>query len=237
MAAGQIILIVEDDDEVAAMLQAHLEQEGYYCERAASGERALAAVRDHTPHLILLDRGLPGMKGDEVLRRLKSDPRTRSMPVIMLTGKAEESDELVGLALGADDYVSKPFSPKILLARIAAHLRRQESLDQRDEVLAAKSVTLDRRQPQVFVDKTPVPLTATEYKILASLIAACGHVLDRQQLVSVIYGKSPPPSDECNIDGHVEGLRRKMGPAAGYIQIIPDGGYAFCVPAGERPPA
>jgi len=236
MSAGQFILVVEDDAGVADVLQKHLEREGYYCQVVISGEKALASIREHAPSLILLDRVLPGMTGDEVVRRLKADPRTRAIPVIMLTGKAEESDELVGLALGADDYIAKPFSTKLLLARIAAQLRRQEVLEQHGEAPATATIMLDRRQPQVYVDKTPVKLTTTEYKILATLIAARGHVLACDQLQSVVYGKQPPPS-ECSIAGHVEGLRRKMGPAAGYIQAVADEGYAFCGPMGERPPA
>ena len=235
MSVGRIILIVEDDIDVGATIQRQLEREGYNCECAADGERALASVHHHVPDLILLDRGLPGLPGDEVVRRLKSDPRTRAIPVIMLTGKADESDELVGLALGADDYVSKPFSFKVLHARIVAQLRRQDTLEHRDEVSAVKSIALDRSQPQVFVDKIPVPLTAMEYKLLATLIAARGHVLYRQQLVSAVYGKQPQPND-CNIDSQVEGLRRKMGPAGGYIQAVSDAGYAFCGLTSERPP-
>lgn len=226
---GQTILIVEDDLAIAEMVQKRLKQEGYYCECVPDGERALASLRRHVPDLILLDRVLPGLTGDEVIRRIKADPRTRSVPVIMLTGKGDESDELVGLALGADDYVSKPFSLKVLLARIVAHLRRQETIDRRDEPAAVKSITLDRSHAQVYVDKTAVSLTSTEYKILATLIAAGGHVLGREQLVSMVYGERIP-EEERNIDVHVEGLRRKMGAAATCIYAVSGNGYAFCPP-------
>jgi two-component system phosphate regulon response regulator PhoB len=236
MPTGHTILIVEDDGAVARMLQQQLQREGYYCECVADGEQALASVRRHPPDLILLDRMLPGLTGDEVVRRLKADPRTRSIPVVMLTGKGEESDELVGLALGADDYVSKPFSFKVLLARIVAHLRRQDTIEHRDEAGEVKSITLDRRSLQVFVNKTAVLLSPTEYKILATLIAAGGRVLGREQLVTIVYGEKAPP-EERNIDGEVAGLRRKMGPAAMCIHVVPDDGYAFCPPPRQPAPA
>ena len=125
MPAASNVLIVEDDSEVAhGFCGKRLELEGYFCGVATDGEEALTEVQQQSPDLILLDRMLPGIDGDEVIRRLKSDPRTQSIPIIMLTGRSDESDELVGLALGADDYVSKPFSFKRLMARIAAHLRR-----------------------------------------------------------------------------------------------------------------
>ena len=236
MSNGYFILIVEDDDAVAEMLREYLQREGYVCERAAQGDQVLDLVRSCPPDLILLDRVLPGMTGDEVIQRLRSDPRSQAIPVIMLTGKSAESDELVGLALGADDYIAKPFAPKLLLARIAVHLRRRNAAERQDERLPISSIALDRSQPQVFVDKTPVQLTVTEYKILATLIAARGHVLDRRQLISMVFGKKAP-SDERALEGQVEGLRRKMGAAAGYIQVVADEGYAFCGPIGQRPPA
>jgi two-component system phosphate regulon response regulator PhoB len=236
MPAGSSILIVEDETAVASILQKQLQQEGYYCECVADGEKALASVRRHAPDLVLLDRVLPGLTGDEVVRRLKSDPRTQSIPVIMLTGKGDESDELVGLALGADDYVSKPFSFKVLLARIVAQLRRQANIEHRDEIASVESVALDRRSPQVYVNKMPVQLSPTEYKILATLIAAQGRVLDRVQLITIVYGDHVSPG-ERNIDGEVEGLRRKMGPASVCIHAVSDYGYAFCPPPREPAPA
>jgi DNA-binding response OmpR family regulator len=236
MPGGDLILIVEDDPEVASVLRKRLELEGFCCERAENGEQALDSIRAHRPKLVLLDRVLPGLPGDEVIRRLKSDPRTQSIPVIMLTGKADESDELVGLALGADDYVAKPFSPKVLVARIGVLLRRQNASEQDNDRMPSNSIMLDRTQPRVYVDQTPVQLTAIEYKILAALIAARGHILARHQLVTMVYGKKLP-SDDRVIEGQVDELRRKMGSAGGYIQSVSDHGYAFCTPPGQRPPA
>ncbi len=236
MPAGCTILIIEDDAQVAGTVQKQLRQEGYHCDWVTDGEQALARVRRHPPDLILLDRVLPGLTGDEVVARLKGDPRTRPIPVIMLTGKGDESDELVGLALGADDYISKPFSLKVLQARIVAQLRRQTTIDGEDDPFAVKSITLDRSRPQVYVDKTPVALTSTEYKILATLIAAGGHVLGRAQLGSMVYDDQVPP-DKRNIDDHVADLRRKMGPAAFCIHAVLDCGYAFCPPPRQPAPA
>lgn len=238
MPAGMRILIVDDDADVSEMLRNHLEREGYVCQHVNDGHDAMTAVRRDAPDLILLDRVLPGLTGDEVAQRLKADPRTRAIPIIMLTGKDEESDTLVGFALGADDYVNKPFSVKVLLARITAQLRRRAALEQEHEALAPppRSVILDRGQARVFVDRTPIPLTAAEYRILATLMAAGGHVLHWQQLAAVVYGKESPP-DEHTLEGHVGGLRRKMGPAAACIQMVADGEYAFCPPGGEQAPA
>ncbi len=236
MSTGKTILIVDDDDDVAEMLREQLEREGYFCHCVSSGERALTSVRQHRPDLILLDRMLPGMHGDEVVRRLKADPRSQAIPIIMLTGKADESDELVALALGADDYLGKPFSFKRLAARIAALLRRTDSAAEHDEGLIVKSIALDRSQAQVLVDQTPVQLTAIEYKLLATLIAARGQVLDERQLRAAVHGDDAP-QDAHPIDGPIASLRRKMGPAAACIQPVSDAGYAFCGPPSSRTPA
>jgi two-component system phosphate regulon response regulator PhoB len=236
MPTGKLILIIEDSPEVAGLLRDKLEAEGYYCDYAADGEEGLVAARRQPPDLILLDRGLPRLTGDDVAQRLKSDPRSRNIPIIMLTGKADESDQLVGFALGADDYVAKPFSSKVLLARIAAQLRKKEIEAEEHDQLPAFCVELDRTQPRVLVDKNAIPLTATEYRILAALMAAGGTVLHSTQLLPMVYGKDNP-QDERRLAGHVGGLRRKMGPAAGCIQVIADGEYAFCSPHGPRPSA
>lgn len=235
MPVGNMILIVEDDAEVAATLREQLALEGFYCENAADGPSALSSLKLFVPDLILLDRVLPGMAGDDVLRKLRSDPRTRDIPVIMLTGKADEADQLVGLALGADDYILKPFSPKVLVARISTQLRRIEQQEENHSTPTARSITLDRRQAQVIVDRTTVPLTTMEYKLLAALIAARGHILGHEQLGTMLWGQSAPPANV--LDGQVEGLRRKMGSAGGYIQAVPDHGYAFWEPYGRQPPA
>lgn len=236
MSTGRFILIVEDNAQVADMLRRQLEREGYHCELAVDGEQALSMVKSCPPDLILLDRGLPRITGDEVARRLKSDIRSQRIPIIMLTGKADESDQLVGFALGADDYVNKPFSIKVLLARIGAQLRGKQPIYEELDAPPPAMIELDRRQPRVFIDKTAVPLTAAEYRILASLMAAGGMVLRAEQLMSMFGGKDAPP-DERTLEGYVGGLQRKMGSAAACIQIVGDGEYAFCPPRAPRPMA
>lgn len=236
MPAGKTILIVDDNLEVAQTLRERLQREGYVCEHVGDGEAALGAVRRHPPDLILLDRMLPRMTGDEVAQKLKTDPRSQDIPIIMLTGKADESDELVGFALGADDYVAKPFSPKLLLARIAAQLRKKAVAEQEQEQLPALCVELDRSQPRVLVDKNAIPLTATEYRILASLMAAGGTILHGHQLTTMVYGEDAN-REELRLAGHVKRLRQKMGPAAACIQIIGEDDYAFCSPRGPPPSA
>jgi DNA-binding response OmpR family regulator len=236
MRAGRTILVVEDSVEVADTLRELLEREGYGYEHATDGRQALAAVRRRPPDLILLDRVLPQLSGDEVARRLRADARGRSIPIIMLTGKSDESDQLVGFALGVDDYMSKPFSPKVLLARVAARLRDRSSAEEETEPVAIRSVELDRRHPRVFVNKAAIPLTTGEYRLLAALIAAGGHVLHHSQLAAMVYGKSTQP-DARSLEREVGGLRRKMGGAGGCIQVIGEGRYAFCSPQPPRPSA
>jgi two-component system OmpR family response regulator len=234
--SGRLILIVDDNPEVAEAVREILNHEGYLCEYAPDGERALAAVRRQIPDLILLDRMLPRITGDEVTRRLKSDPRSQDIPIIMLSGKNCEQDQVVGFALGADDYIPKPFSPGVLLARIARHLRSGVGLEDEFENAPSmpSSIRLDRSQPRVFVDKTPVMLTATEYRILASLMAAAGTVLTADQLLAMVYGREAP-ADDNSLHGHVGTLQRKMGPAAECIQVLSRADYAFCPPRGATP--
>jgi len=236
MRTAKTILIVEDNPEVANALVQHLEREGYICERATDGDEALAAVRRHPPDLVLLDRGLPGVPGDEVARQLRADPRCSSTPVIMVTGKAEESDELVGFAVGADDYISKPFSPKLLLARVEAQLRKKDRAESTHPSVPSASVKLDRSQPRAFVDRTPVPLTADEYKILATMIAAGSTVLEEHRLAAMVYppGQANPTK---RLAADIEELRHKLGTGGGCIQLVGPGMYAFCHPRDPQTPA
>ena len=154
--------------------------------------RALAEAGRRPPDLVILDRMLPGLSGDEVARRMKRDSRTVATPIIMLTAKAADEDELVGFALGADDYVRKPFSVKLLLARVAAVLRRQEARDAAYDVLSAGAVVLDRGRHEVRVAGQIVGLTATEFRILGALMAARGRVLTREQLIDLVIGPGAP---------------------------------------------
>jgi two-component system phosphate regulon response regulator PhoB len=172
---------------------------------------------------------LPGISGDEAAVQLKQTPATASIPIIMLTAKTEESDQLVGFALGADDYVTKPFSMKLLLARIASVLRRSRRGPRESETLSIGPITLDRSRHEVSVDDRLVSLTATEFRLLAALMGANGRVLDRPQLIDQALGENTVVTDRT-IDVHVTALRRKLGSAADWIRTIRGVGYAF------RPP-
>lgn len=232
MPGGKTILIVEDEADLVDVIAYHLEREGYTCKRQPDGAAALAEAQRQPPDLILLDRMLPRMSGDEVVTRLKRDPRTADVPIIMITAKAEEAEELVGFALGADDYVHKPFSIKLLLARIAAVLRRKELSEQPGERIVAGRVTLDRGRHQVLVDGAPVPLTATEFRVLAALMSARGRVLDRDQLIDSVLGSGVAVTNRT-IDVHIAALRKKLGSAASWIQTIRGVGYAFREPQDQ----
>jgi len=229
MDSNKSILVVEDESDIADAVCYHLEREGYACRRAEDGESAMAEVRRSLPDLIVLDRMLPKLSGDEIATRLKRDARTSSIPIIMLTAKAEDADELVGFAIGADDYVRKPFSMKLLLARITAMFRRDRAAGQQQDVLSGGPIVLDRARHEATVSGHPVVLTATEFRILATLMAAGGRVLNRGQLIDAVLGHSVAVTDRT-MDVHIAALRKKLGSAAGCIQTVRGVGYTFRAP-------
>ncbi len=232
MGSRSTILIVEDETDLVELVCYHLEREGYVCRKADDGERALAEAYRNPPDLIILDRMLPRLAGEEVARRLKRDSRTSSVPIIMLTAKAEDEDELVGFALGADDYIRKPFSMKLLLARVAAVLRRQATATSRDEVLVVGPIVLDHSRHEVRVEQRRLDLTATEFKVFAALMTGKGRVLSREQLIDSALGIDVAVTNRA-IDVHIASLRKKLGPAAAYIHTVRGVGYAFRSPEGE----
>ncbi len=232
VARGKNILIVEDETDLADLIGFNLEREGYHCRRVRDGASALAEARRQPLDLILLDRMLPGLSGDDVALQLKRDSRTSSIPIIMLTAKAEEADELVGFALGADDYVTKPFSMKLLLARISAVFRRTDTSPSGREVLREGPVTVDLARYLVTLDDEPVAVTATEFRILRALMAAGGRVLDRNRLIDVALGNETVVTNRT-IDVHVTSLRKKLGSAAGWIHTVRGIGYAFRRPYAD----
>lgn len=231
-AAGKNILIVEDESDLADVLVFHLKKEGYACRTAYDGAAALAEAQRRPPDLIVLDRMLPKMSGDDVAMRLRGDSRTARIPIIMLTAKADDSDELVGFALGADDYIRKPVPMKLLLARVAAVLRRQETAGEAPEVLVGGPVTLDRSRHEVTVDGVPVALTATEFRVLAALMAARGRVMPRERLLDAVLGLGAAVTQRT-IDVHVAALRKKLGSAAAWVHTVRGVGYAFRRPHEE----
>lgn len=229
MPKGKTILIVEDEADLADALRYNLEREGYACKTAGDGRSAMAEIRRGAPDLILLDRMLPGMAGDEVLSQVRHEVRGGNVPVIMLTAKAEESDQLVGFALGADDYIPKPFSMKLVLARVGALLRRAEADEPEPEVFAAGPISLDVSRHEVTVDGKSVGLTATEFRVLRALMAANGRVLSRSQMIDNVLGTGVAVTDRT-IDVHITALRKKLGDAGTWIQTIRGVGYAFRKP-------
>jgi two-component system phosphate regulon response regulator PhoB len=221
--------VVEDEADLAELLRFNLEREGYVCQCVGSGDAALAAIAANPPDLVLLDRMLPGRSGDEVVARIKRNPATAGIRVIVLTAKVDEADQLVGFALGADDYVTKPFSMKVLLARTAILLRRNETARREPEVLTVGPVALNPQRHEVNVDGAPVRLTATQFRLLNVLMAAEGRVMDRSRLIEATLGPVTVVTDRT-IDVHITALRRKLGEAAAWIQTVRGVGYTFRQP-------
>jgi two-component system phosphate regulon response regulator PhoB len=227
------ILVVEDESDLASTLCYQLERAGFRCRIAPDGHSAIAQVQQQLPDLVILDRMLPGISGDQVAMRLRSDARTARIPIIMLTARAEETDELIGFALGADDYVRKPFSMKLLLARIEALLRRQEGLSSSADVLHVGPIVLDRERHEVTVEGRPVTLTVTEFRLLSALLLARGRVLSRDQLIDAALGTTAVVT-ERTIDVHVSALRKKLGEAGRWVRTIRGVGYALRAPAEDE---
>lgn len=230
MNTTRSILVVEDEPDLASTLSYQLERAGFRCRVAHDGHSAIAQVQQQLPDLVVLDRMLPGISGDQVAMRLRSDARTARVPIIMLTARTEETDELIGFALGADDYVRKPFSMKLLLARIEALLRRQQATAEPTEVLSAGPIVMDRGRHEVTADGRPVTLTATEFRVLSALLLARGRVLSRDQLIDAALGTTAVVT-ERTIDVHVSALRKKLGEAGCWVQTIRGVGYALRAPA------
>ena len=202
------VLVVDDEPKIAGIVRDYLERAGYRVMVAATGADALAAARTQRPDLVVLDLGLPQVDGLDVTRAIR---RQSNVPIIMLTARVEESDKLVGLELGADDYVTKPFSPKELVARVRAVLRRAEATAAPADVIRAGDVTLDRPRMQAAVKGRAIELTRTEFALLATLARQPGRVFTRAQLLDAIRGEDAEPFDRA-VDAHVKNLRRKLEP-------------------------
>lgn len=225
--AKEKILIVEDDEDIQELVNYNLSREGYQTLVVASGEEALTITRNMRPDLILLDLMLPGLDGLEVCRRLKNDAGTGHIPVVMLTAKGEESDIVVGLELGADDYMTKPFSPKILLARLKAVLRRKAKEEKQDNaVLTRGELSIDPGRHEVLTGDERIDLTATEFRVLHFLARKPGWVFTRQQIVDAVKGEDYPVT-ERSVDVQMVGLRKKLGDYADYIETVRGIGYRF----------
>jgi DNA-binding response OmpR family regulator len=220
------ILVVDDESKIVQIARDYLERAGFGVLAAADGTQALAAARSAKPDLIVLDLGLPQVDGLDVTRAIR---RESNVPIIMLTARADEADKLVGLELGADDYLTKPFSPRELVARVRALFRRIDSSSENNEVIHAGDVTIDVGKMRVFVGDTPVELTPTELQLLATLARQPGRVFTRGQLLDAVHGIAFE-SYERAIDAHVKNLRRKLEPdprEPRFIQTIYGVGYRF----------
>ena len=223
--------MVEDEDDLRELIVFNLEREGYECRRAADGREALLHVAQSVPDVVILDRLLPNVPGDTVLFKIRQDRRTAAVPVLMLTAKAEESDALVGLAMGADDYVTKPFSMKLLVARVAALLRRAEVNvpGAGADVLSSGPFVLDAERQTATVHGNALKLTTTEFRLLKALMSADGRLRSRAQLIDAALGPNVAVVDRT-IDVHVAALRKKLGPAAQWIHTIRGSGYTWRAP-------
>jgi DNA-binding response OmpR family regulator len=220
----QMILVVDDEADVIDMLQINLRAAGFAVITAEDGASALQKTRSELPALVILDLMLPQISGLEICKALKSDPVTKHIPVIMLTAKAEEVDKIVGLELGADDYVTKPFSPRELILRVNRSLQRGKEKPPAPEKVAIGELMLDHARHEVLVKNQPVDLTATEFKLLALLIDRRGRVQGRDRLLNDVWGYESV-IDTRTVDTHVRRLREKLGPLAGYVETVRGVGY------------
>lgn len=221
---ARTILVIDDEPDMVRLLDYALTKANYLVIRAGDGEAGLAAARKHAPDLILLDVMMPGMDGLDVCRRLKADPLTASALVLMLTAKAEEGDRVLGLELGADDYVAKPFAMKELLARIKALLRRAEAPVVAAEIVKAGSLVLDAGRRTLRVGGKLLELTTTEFDLLSALAARRGRVLTREDLIQAARGAESTITDRT-IDVHIASLRRKLGKSGDLVETIRGVGY------------
>lgn len=224
------VLVVEDEQDVAQLIRYNLAKEGYDVRVAATGAEAVRVAREFLPEVVLLDIMLPQLNGWEVCRRLKQEAETRAVPVIMVTGRVDEGDKVLGFELGADDYVTKPFSPRELLARVRAVIRRGKGTDARAKHhLVAGELEIDRHRFEVTMQGHPVELTRREFELLAALVASPGRVFGREELLDMVWGRDGFVEPRT-VDVHVARLRAKFTaarlPAPG-IETVRGVGYRF----------
>jgi len=229
----QSVLMVEDEEDIRELVSYNLLKEGYQVAGVATGEAALESIRSKPPDLVLLDLMLPGVDGLTVCRKLKNDPKTHSIPIIMLTAKGEEHDVVTGLNMGADDYVAKPFSPRVLLARVRAVLRRAAGEEElpttgagEEEHLEIHDLVIHPGRHEVLIAGKAVELTANEFRLLYFLARRPGWVFTREQILDGIHGTNYAITDRA-VDVQVVGLRKKLGDAGRYVETVRGVGYRF----------
>ncbi|MGH0033007.1 MAG: response regulator [Myxococcota bacterium] len=220
------ILVVDDEPDLLELVRVNLRQAGYEVETAETGREALASLRRGAPELMVLDLMLPDLSGTEVCRQVRQDPELAGLPVIMLTAKADEVDRVVGLELGADDYVTKPFSPRELVLRIRAVLRRRAPEAPADRALEHGALRIEPDRHRCFVEQSEVELTAKEFELLRSLMQRPGRVMTRDQLLDEVWGTDIAVTSRT-IDTHLKRLREKLGPASDLIETVRGVGYRF----------
>ncbi|MDA3872419.1 MAG: response regulator [Kiritimatiellae bacterium] len=219
------ICIVEDEEDIRDILVVQLKREGYTTLTASSGEEGVALIRENNPQLVLLDLMLPGIDGFDVCRTLRQDKELREMPIIMITARGEEADIITGLEMGADDYITKPFSPRVVVSRIKSVLRRGKKQDTPSSgIIEYASIHIDQPKHLVTVEGRSVDLTATEFKLVAFLCSRPGWVFTRQQIVDNVKGEDYAVT-ERSVDVQVVGLRKKLGAQAEYIETVRGVGY------------
>jgi len=237
--AAKRVLVVEDEPDIAALIAYQLTREGFRVETAANGNEALAAVGREVPDLVVLDRMLPGLSGDEVLQTLRTDSGTRTVPILILTAKREQEDRIAGFELGADDYLTKPFSPRELVLRVRAILRRGQKAagGQGGRIIRTGPLSVDVNSHQVLLDGEELQLTPTEFRLLRSLVERSGRTQSRQQLLETAWSVESHISDRIQtrtVDMHVRRLRAKLGPVGDWIETVRGFGYRFRVPEEDR---
>jgi two-component system phosphate regulon response regulator PhoB len=220
------VLVIDDEPDLIELVRYNLEKEGFEVLGASDGETGLAKAAQHKPDLVMVDLMLPGIDGLEVCRALRGDERTARIPVIMLTAKSSESDRVVGLELGADDYVIKPFSPRELGARVKAILRRTSAYVAPSEVLRRGDMTIDLGRHEVSCKENSITLTATEFRLLQFLAARPGRLFSRAEIIDGALGREVAVLDRT-IDVHVMALRRKLGACGEWIETVRGFGYRF----------
>ncbi len=221
--AKEKILVVDDEEDILTLVGYNLEKNGYRVDCMTTGEAALDLIRSNPPDMVVLDLMLPGIDGLDICRILKNDAKTSHIPIIMLTARGDESDIVTGLELGADDYITKPFSPRVLLARLKAVFRRGREVESLD-VYTAHDIALNSTTHEVRANGVQVDLTASEFNILHLLIRHPGWVFTRNQIINAIKGDNYPVTDR-SIDVQIVGLRKKLGESGTYVETVRGVGY------------
>jgi two-component system alkaline phosphatase synthesis response regulator PhoP len=224
---AESIVVIDDEEDIRELIHYNLAKEGYVVSCAISGEEGVELVQRVIPNLVILDLMLPGIDGLEVCRRLKSDPKLKSIPIVMVSARGEEPDVVSGLELGADDYVSKPFSPKVLIARVKSVLRRGKTTPvDAQAILTEGELVVNPQRREVLIGSTAVDLTNTEFKLLHFVMRQPGVVFTRDQIVEGVHGDDYPVTDR-SVDVQVVGLRKKLGDYGAYVETVRGVGYRF----------